>query len=85
MKHPGSNDIPVSTVVFGHINLLKGIRFPGRKVDSRFGTGNTQLNLEYLVGPKSKEARKPAETNRIISKELRTKLKRLPLAKAGIM
>lgn len=73
MNQPRSNDIPVSIVVSEHINLLKGIRFPGGKVDSRFGMGNTQMNLEYLVGPKSKEARKPAKTNRVISKELRTR------------
>lgn len=81
MKLPRSNDILVSVVVFDHTNLLKGTRSPGGKADSRFETGNTQMNPEYLVGPKNKEARKPAKTNRVL--ELRTKLKRLPLAKAG--
>lgn len=84
-KQPRSNDIPGSAVVLEQMNLLKGIGFSGENVGSRFGTGNNQMSLEYLVGPKSEEARKPAKTNRVISKELGVKLKRLPLAKVGAM
>ena len=83
MKQPRSHDISVPIVVSEHVNLLNGTRVPEERVGSRFGTGNTQMNLEYPVGPKSKGARKPAKTDRVISKELRTKLQRLPLAKAG--